>query len=49
LSGVPLMVLSGTDITLEDHRRLARAGHRSLAKAASTPRQIAETLRELVA
>jgi signal transduction histidine kinase/CheY-like chemotaxis protein len=48
LVDVPLIVVSGCDITIEEHRRLAAAGHRFFAKAASTPREIAQSLKELV-
>jgi signal transduction histidine kinase/DNA-binding response OmpR family regulator len=49
LRDVPLIVVSGCDISLEDHRRLALAGHRFFPKAVSTPREIAQSLKELVA
>ena len=39
--------MSGCDITLDEHRRLAAAGHRFFPKAASTPREIAQSLKEL--
>jgi len=48
LRDVPLIVVSGCDITIEEHRRLAAAGHRFFPKAASTPREIAQSLKELV-
>ena len=48
LFDVPLIVVSGCDITIEEHRRLAAAGHRFFPKAASTPREIAQSLKELV-
>lgn len=48
LHNVPLIVLSGQEITLEQHRKLAANGQRFFAKAASTPRQIAQCLKELV-
>ena len=48
LRDVPLIVVSGRDITIEQHRRLASAGHRFFPKAASTPREIAQSLKELV-
>jgi signal transduction histidine kinase/CheY-like chemotaxis protein len=47
LRDVPLIVVSGCDITLDEHRRLAAAGHRFFPKAASTPREIAQSLKEL--
>ena len=49
LRDIPLIVVSGCDISIEQHRRLADAGHRFFAKAASTPREIAQSLKELVA
>ncbi len=49
LRDVPLIVVSGCDITLDEHRGLAAAGHRFFPKAASTPREIAQALKELVA
>jgi len=49
LRDVPLIVVSGQDISLEQHRRLAESGRRFLPKAASTPREIAQSLKELVA
>jgi signal transduction histidine kinase/CheY-like chemotaxis protein len=49
LRDVPLIVVSGCDISLEEHRRLASAGHRFFPKAVSTPREIAQSLKELVA
>ncbi len=49
LRAIPLIVVSGCDITIEDHRRLAAAGHRFFMKAACTPREIAQSLKELVA
>ncbi len=49
LSTVPLIVLSGQEISLSEHRKLVAAGHRFFTKAASTPRQIAQSLKEMVA
>ena len=49
LRQVPLIVVSGCDLTITEHRKLAAAGHQFFAKAASTPRQIAQSLKELVA
>ena len=49
LRDVPLIVVSGAEISLEEHTRLARAGLRFLPKGASTPREIAQSLKELVA
>ena len=49
LRQIPLIVVSGCDLTISEHRKLAAAGHQFFAKAASTPRQIAQSLKELVA
>ena len=49
LHDVPLIVLSSKEITLDQHRQLAAAGQRFFTKAASTPRQIAQCLKEMVA
>ena len=49
LRQVPLIVVSSFDISLDDHRRLASAGYRFFPKAVSTPREIAQSLKELVA
>jgi len=49
LHNVPLIILSGQQITLEQHRTLAAGGRRFFTKAASTPRQIAQCLKEMVA
>ncbi len=49
LHDVPLIVLSSKEITLDQHRELAAAGQRFFTKAASTPRQIAQCLKEMVA
>jgi signal transduction histidine kinase/CheY-like chemotaxis protein len=49
LKEVPLVVLSSCEITLSQHRQLAAAGHRFFAKGASTPREIAQSIREMVA
>ncbi|MDQ8757623.1 response regulator [Sphingosinicella sp. LHD-64] len=49
LVDVPLIVVSGCEISLSQHRTLAAAGHRFFTKGASTPREIAESLREMVA
>jgi CheY-like chemotaxis protein len=49
LRDVPLIVVSGFDITIEEHRRLAAGGYRFFPKAASTPREIAQSLKDLVA
>ena len=49
LTNIPLIVLSGRDITISQHRSLAAAGHRFFSKGASTPREIAQSLLEMVA
>jgi CheY-like chemotaxis protein len=49
LVDIPLIIVSGCEISLSQHRTLAAAGHRFFTKGASTPREIAESLRELVA
>lgn len=49
LTSIPVVVLSGCDISISQHRSLAAAGHRVFTKGASTPREIAQSLRELVA
>jgi len=49
LRDVPTIVVSGADITIEEHARLVRSGLRFLPKAASTPREIAQSLKKLVA
>lgn len=49
LRQIPLIVVSGCDLTIGEHRKLAAAGHQFFAKAAATPRQIAQSLKELVA
>ncbi|MDO7843674.1 response regulator [Sphingomonas immobilis] len=49
LAAVPIVVLSGCDISLSQHRMLAAAGHRFFTKGVSTPREIAQSLREMVA
>jgi signal transduction histidine kinase/DNA-binding response OmpR family regulator len=49
LVGVPVIIVSGCEISLSQHRTLAAAGHRFFTKGASTPREIAQSLREMVA
>lgn len=49
LCNIPLIVLSGQEIGLSEHRELLAAGHRFFTKAASTPREIAQSLKEMVA
>jgi CheY-like chemotaxis protein len=49
LSEVPVVVVSGCDMSLAQHRKLAAAGHRVFTKGVVTPREIAQSLREMVA
>lgn len=49
LCTVPLVMLSGSKPSIGEHRRLAGDGRRLLPKAASTPRDIAQSIKELVA
>ncbi|HEY0325095.1 MAG TPA: response regulator [Allosphingosinicella sp.] len=49
LMNIPLIIVSGCDVSLHQHRALAAAGYRFFAKGSSTPREIAQSLRELVA
>ncbi len=49
LMHIPLIIVSGCDVSLPQHRALAAAGYRFFAKGSSTPREIAQSLRELVA
>ncbi|WP_166037880.1 response regulator [Sphingosinicella sp. YJ22] len=49
LMHIPLIIVSGCDVSLHQHRALAAAGYRFFAKGSSTPREIAQSLRELVA
>jgi DNA-binding response OmpR family regulator len=49
LSNVPLIVVSGCEISLTQHRKLEAAGHRFFTKGAAAPREIAQSLREIVA
>jgi signal transduction histidine kinase/DNA-binding response OmpR family regulator len=49
LSQVPVVVVSGCDMSLAQHRKLAAAGHRVFTKGVVTPREIAQSLREMVA
>jgi len=46
---VPVVVVSGQDLSLVEHRKLMAAGCRFFLKGASAPREIAQTLREVVA
>jgi signal transduction histidine kinase/CheY-like chemotaxis protein len=49
LANIPLIVVSGCEISLPEHRRLEAAGYRFFTKGAATPREIAQSLREMVA
>ncbi len=49
LAAIPVVILSAGEISVEDHRRIERAGYRFLAKGVLSPREIAAQLRELVA
>jgi CheY-like chemotaxis protein/signal transduction histidine kinase len=49
LNRIPIVVLSGHEMGLADHRRLAAAAHRVFTKGITTPREIAQSLRDVVA
>jgi signal transduction histidine kinase/CheY-like chemotaxis protein len=49
LSEVPVVVVSACDMSLAQHRQLAAAGHRVFTKGVAAPREIAQSLREMVA
>lgn len=49
LMNIPLIVVSSRDVSLSQHQALAAAGYRFFAKGFSTPREIAQSLREMVA
>lgn len=49
LTDVPLLILSGADLSLRQQRALATAGHRVFTKGHTTPRQIAQTLQAMAA
>lgn len=46
---IPLIVLSGQDLSIEQHHKLLASGCRYYMKGNAAPREIAATLRELVA
>jgi signal transduction histidine kinase/DNA-binding response OmpR family regulator len=48
LRSIPVIVLSACEITLEEHRRIVDAGYLFCAKGSSSPREIAQHLKELV-
>ena len=49
MAGIPVIVVSGYDLSLPQYRSLVDAGAIYFRKGTSAPREIAETLRELVA
>lgn len=48
-AAIPLIVLSGQELSVAQHHRLLAAGCRYYMKGNAAPREIAETLREMVA
>jgi DNA-binding response OmpR family regulator len=48
LRAIPVIVLSACEISLEEHRRILDAGYLFCAKGASSPREIAQHLKEMV-
>lgn len=48
-AGIPLIVLSGQELSVAQHHRLLAAGCRYYMKGNAAPREIAESLREMVA
>ena len=48
LRKIPVIVLSACEISLEEHRRITDAGYFFCAKGSSSPREIAQQLKELV-
>ncbi|HZU51940.1 MAG TPA: response regulator, partial [Sphingomicrobium sp.] len=49
LSEIPIVVVSGQDMNIAEHRRLTAAAHRVFTKGTVSPRQIAQSLQEVVA
>jgi signal transduction histidine kinase/DNA-binding response OmpR family regulator len=49
LMNIPLIVVSGRNINLSQHQALAARRHRFFRKGTATPREIAQSLQELVA
>lgn len=49
LAAIPLIVLSGQELSVAQHHRLLAAGCRYYMKGNAAPREIAESLREMVA
>ena len=48
-AAIPLIVLSGQELSVAQHHRLLASGCRYYMKGTAAPREIAETLREMVA
>ena len=48
LRSVPVIVLSACEISLDEHRRILDAGYLFCAKGSSSPREIAQHLKEMV-
>ena len=48
LRSIPVIVLSACEISLEEHRRILDAGYLFCAKGSSSPREIAQHLKEMV-
>jgi signal transduction histidine kinase/DNA-binding response OmpR family regulator len=48
LRAIPVIVLSACEISLQQHRKIVDAGYMFCAKGASSPREIAQHLKELV-
>jgi signal transduction histidine kinase/DNA-binding response OmpR family regulator len=48
LRAIPVIVLSACEISLEEHRRILDAGYLFCAKGSSSPREIAQHLKEMV-
>lgn len=49
LRDIPLIIVSSHDINLSQHQALGAGRHRFFSKGSATPREIAQSLRELVA
>jgi signal transduction histidine kinase/DNA-binding response OmpR family regulator len=47
LKSIPVIVLSACEISLEEHRRILDAGYLFCAKGSSSPREIAQRLKEM--
>jgi signal transduction histidine kinase/DNA-binding response OmpR family regulator len=48
LRSIPVIVLSACEISLEEHRRILDAGYLFCAKGSSSPREIAQHLKDMV-